>query len=127
MNWILKSSFSTVVVVTMEAVDCGVALEGCAAAAVGAGAWRGLSGRRDGLRLSDSGRLILRLGLGEEVLVAKESGEDNEHHCHGGAHIATTTAAAGPLRLQIWIVNFGQRKLPIVSRGQPAGPLLYLW
>ena len=101
---------------------CGVALEGCAVvAALAQATLRGLRGRRGGLRLSDSGRLILWLGLGEEVLVAKERGEHNEHHCHGGAHIAPTTTASGALRLQIGIVNFGQRKLPIVLEGSPQG------
>ncbi len=89
-------------------------------------ALRDLSCRRGRLGLSGGGRLIFRLGLGEEVLIAEEGGEYKEHEGHGGAHI-TTTAAAGTLRLQIGIVNFGQRKLPIVCRGQPAGQPLYLW
>jgi hypothetical protein len=76
--------------------------------------------------LSYSGRLFFGLGLVEEVLIAEKGGEHNEHKGHGGAHVATTTAA-GALRLQIGIVNFGQRRLPIVSRGQPAGQPLYLW
>jgi hypothetical protein len=88
-------------------------------------ALRGLSGRRDGLRLSGNGLLLFRLGLGEEVLVAKEGGDHNEHEGHGGAHVAATTA--GALRLQIGIVNFGQRKLPIVCEGRPVGQPLYLW
>ena len=95
----------------------------------GCGRWRrtlrGLSGRCDRLRLRDSGRLLFRLGLGEEVLVAEDGSDHDENHGHGGAHIATT--AAGALRLQIGIVNFRQRKLPIVYKGQSARQLLYLW
>jgi hypothetical protein len=74
------------------------------------------------------GRLLILLGLGEEVLITKENGQDQQHEGHGGAHIAATTAApARPLRLQIGIVNFGQRILPIVRKERLVGPALLLW
>jgi len=58
--------------------------------------------------------LLLRLGLHEKVLIAKEDREYQEQEAHRGAHIASTTAAASSLVLQIGIVNFGQRLFPIV-------------
>ncbi len=110
----------------MEAEICGVAADGCAeAATAGACSRCGLRGRRGRLGLRWECCLLVRLGLGEEVLVAEEDGQHQEHEGHGGAHIAATTAA-GPLRLQIGILNFGQRILPIVGKGSPQGRrLLY--
>jgi hypothetical protein len=65
-------------------------------------------------------RLLVRLGLHEKELVAEEDGHGKEHEGHGGAHIAPTTTA-GPLRLKIGILNFGQRILPIRWKRQPVG------
>ena len=114
-----------------DGLDGGGDLRRCAGGLCGCGRWRrtrrGLGCRRGRLGLSYSGRLLFRLGLVEEVLIAEKSGEHNQHKGHSGAHVATATTTAGALRLQIGIVNFGQRKLPIVSRGQPTGRPLYLW
>jgi hypothetical protein len=66
------------------------------------------------------GRLLVGLGLGKKVLVAKDGGHGQEHEGHGGAHIAPTTTA-GALRLKIGILYFGQRILPIGWKRQPVG------
>jgi hypothetical protein len=64
--------------------------------------------------------LLVRLGLHEKELVAKDGGHGKEHEGHGGAHIAPTTAT-GPPRLKIGILYFGQRILPIGWKRQPMG------
>jgi hypothetical protein len=65
-------------------------------------------------------RLLIRLGLHEKVLVTEDNGHGKKHEGHGGAHIASTTTA-GPLRLKIGILYFGQRILPIGWKRRPRG------
>src|SRR5208282_4002612 len=55
----------------------------------------------------------------EEELVAEDGGHGKQHKGHGGTHIAAATA--GPLRLQIGILYFGQRILPIVRKRRLLG------
>jgi hypothetical protein len=42
-------------------------------------------------------------------LIAEDGGEHQQHEKHGAAHIAAATTATGTLRLEIGILNFGQR------------------
>ena len=106
----------------------GVAAAGRAAAANRMGLIRrGRSRRCSALRLCRLRGPLLGFWLGKEVLVAENGGKNQQHEGHRGAEIAATTAAAGTLRLQIGILNFGQRMLSYRSEGQAAGLPLFLW
>jgi hypothetical protein len=91
----------------------------------------GHCGRGLGLTLGLRGRRNRLLGLDEELIAEKgDEGDKGKEQC--AAHIAAATAGTAALRLQIGILNFGQRILPVGFCSQnlekeAVRPPLLLW
>jgi hypothetical protein len=67
---------------------------------------------------------LLWLGrFGKKILVAENGSKHQHHEEDGAAHVAAATATAA-LRLKIWILDFGQRMIPV---GDAKRRALFLW
>jgi hypothetical protein len=72
---------------------------------------------------------LRRVLLGPEVLKSQKEDDREEREGDEAAGVTTAAAAAtaGSLRFQIWVFEFGQRRLPVVEDEARVKAPLCLW